>query len=266
MIQSHAEAELVAATVDHCLQSVREMLLRRHGWTRLDPVVAIDRRTRIVYVSGNVLVAAVVRHVDAALRRVAPPGWQVITTMRATDAGRWMALASPVTRLWRECCDNASSPTLATELIPSDGPVRLLGRRGSSVLIRALDGTVGWTVDALRTATALPAPPRRRGVEELIRAWLGVPYLHGGTTSRGVDCSGLTQRFYREMCGAVIPRHSRDQWPFERSNSRRRTGDLVVLKTDADTHHVGIAVCRRGGDWTVVHASSSRGRVVEDPL
>ncbi|MBC9957835.1 peptidoglycan-binding protein [Yimella sp. cx-51] len=71
------------------------------------------------------------------------------------------------------------------------------------------------------------------------RKYLGVPYVWGGSTPSGFDCSGLTQYVYREA-GLTIPRTASMQ---QRAMTRVATpqpGDLVFFGTPA--YHVGIWV------------------------
>ena len=41
--------------------------------------------------------------------------------------------------------------------------------------------------------------------------WIGTPYRYGGTTKKGVDCSGLTSAIYRKVYGKKLSRSSEEQ-------------------------------------------------------
>ncbi len=75
------------------------------------------------------------------------------------------------------------------------------------------------------------------------RSFLGVPYLWGGTSCEGVDCSGFTQLCYR-MGGYVIPRDARQQHAFlqlDVDRSQLQEGDLIFFGRQEITH-VAIAL------------------------
>lgn len=99
--------------------------------------------------------------------------------------------------------------------------------------------------------------------------YLGVPYVWGGSTPAGFDCSGLTQYVYREI-GISIPRNSRAQFTVGAYIPPDRVdlllpGDLVFFGYGGDpgrVHHVGIYV----GEGDYLHAPMTGQDVRVDSL
>ena len=95
-------------------------------------------------------------------------------------------------------------------------------------------------------ATGQPLPVREaRTLNDLTacaNSFLGVPYLWGGTTPAGFDCSGLVQYCYREVFNIELPRTTYYQCevgvevPFE----ELLPGDLLFFADGGDVHHVSM--------------------------
>ncbi len=85
------------------------------------------------------------------------------------------------------------------------------------------------------------------------KKFLGVPYLWGGVTSAGFDCSGFVRAVF-SVFGVYLPRDTCDQVRAGRKLDRSevRTGDLLFFE-----RHVGLAV----GRTRIIHASRGGGGV-----
>lgn len=111
------------------------------------------------------------------------------------------------------------------------------------------------------------APEKRtsvgeRAAVEALRQ-LGVPYVYGGSTDRGFDCSGLVQYAYASA-GRRIPRTTSEQWRQLSPVKERdmRVGDLLFFRIDGSISHVGLYL----GDRRFVHAPASGRRVSVEAL
>ena len=108
--------------------------------------------------------------------------------------------------------------------------------------------------DAAPTLSVSEAEDRLHAAAE---RWEGTPHEWGGTTRRGVDCSGLVQSIYADAFGYQVPRTTDQQVEWGRFVERDdlKPGDLVFFRPGSGQRHVGIYV----SDGQFLHASSSDG-------
>lgn len=87
--------------------------------------------------------------------------------------------------------------------------------------------------------------------------WQGTPYLYGGNSRNGIDCSAFSQRAITKVYGIELPRTTTAQMNVGYSVDRNQVGagDLVFFKTGVKLHHVGVMM----DHVKFMHASTSQG-------
>lgn len=97
---------------------------------------------------------------------------------------------------------------------------------------------------------------QRKKMMDYCVTFMGTPYLYGGNTRDGIDCSGLIVEVARDMLGVYLPRTSLAQSKYVEQISRDdlQPGDLVFFITHGKVvSHVGFYI----GDNQFIHAASA---------
>jgi cell wall-associated NlpC family hydrolase len=112
--------------------------------------------------------------------------------------------------------------------------------------------------------------PRIETAISTARSYTGTPYRYGGTSKRGMDCSGLLCVSY-QSAGLSLPRTSAEQSKFGKSVniSELKPGDLVFFSKKRGRKkitHVGmVTTVKKRNDIRFIHSSTKLG-VVENNL
>ena len=177
-------------------------------------------------------------------------GWIRTASLTPYGAPQAVVVAVPLARVH-------SSPTRDAEVVdqlPAGAPVMVLephgdwGRIGADRYVRRED-----------TVRVMDLPQRYPTPDDLIataESFIGVPYLWGGTSAHGIDCSGLTQRVYF-LNGVGLDRDADQQALGGRPVGVARPGDLFFFGAERVTH-TAIAT----GERTFIHAPQS-GKTVQ---
>jgi cell wall-associated NlpC family hydrolase len=141
--------------------------------------------------------------------------------------------------------DAASEQAHDTAYVTTVLPVLESGSTTERVCVVLPGSACGW-IDAPAVAIRAATEPFPHGTVDdtlaLARQMLGVPYLWGGTTPRGTDCSGLVQLCWRHA-GITLRRDANQQYesiPYVVARGELRAGDLAFFARDGRIVHVGL--------------------------
>ncbi len=120
------------------------------------------------------------------------------------------------------------------------------------------------TISTPKKSEVVPAD--RELVVEIAQQHIGVPYVFGGVTPEGFDCSGFTC-FVLQKANVQVGRSSRDQFATCRKLEKDEVtkGDLVFFNSGSDeVTHVGIIISEKGEPLKMIHASTSKGVIISE--
>jgi len=171
-------------------------------------------------------------------------------------------ILAPVTEVRAEPDEKSA---IITRLVSGTGVFLDVARDGWS---RVSANKTGWMpTKYLRALTDLPKTmeERRKTMIEDSQRLIGIPYLWGGISGNGIDCSGFTRLLHRWI-GVEIPRDADMQYtaakpveaPFE-------AGDLFFFAAEDSKRkitHVGVSL----GGWRMIHSSRRNNGVYIDDM
>jgi cell wall-associated NlpC family hydrolase len=249
-----AEPRHTAELVSQMLLGEEAIVLReRGGWLQ---VQTGDRY--VAWVHGRSLV----RHAPAD-----PEEFRARLFQRLPPPGRWVVTA----RGARAMAEPAPYAAPVADLVQG-GIVEVPEIRGRFARVVLPDGETGW----IGRADAVPAEriserftPSGRAVLDHGAQFLGLPYLWGGTSEKGFDCSGFVQRLFG-LHGARLPRDSDQQAacgdPVDAGpdGSGIADGDLAFFSDTPGARATHVGILAAGG--RLLHSSTGRNGVAWDAL
>lgn len=116
----------------------------------------------------------------------------------------------------------------------------------------------------LPTFSAQQALELRSQLVEISQKYIGVPYVYGGTSPRGFDCSGYTQYVYKQL-GITLNRTAASQASNGIVVAREdmQPGDLVIF-SNTDGYRFGTHIGLYLGNGKMIHSGASRGVCIVD--
>ena len=157
---------------------------------------------------------------------------QTRVELRALQTASVMPSATADLAMWSSKTKSASAVTPSKSVLATKSP-DTMHRFARGIISRTSSIAMSLTRSAMR--------------------FIGTPYVFGGTSAAGFDCSGYTQHVFA-MLGIRIPRLADAQFYAGRPTSGgMTTGDLVFFQTyEPGPSHVGIYL----GNGRFVHSSS----------
>lgn len=116
-----------------------------------------------------------------------------------------------------------------------------------------------------KKVSAVDTPLNAEHIRSIALQYMHAPYLWGGRSLAGIDCSGLTQMAYK-FCNYALPRDAAQQankGMLVEFLQNAECGDLAFFDNkDGQIVHVGILL----DNQNIIHATDSSGRVVIDRI
>jgi cell wall-associated NlpC family hydrolase len=185
-------------------------------------------------------------------------GWMALESVRMlrdgeaayAASGRVAQVSSLFANLYREPDATRHQPLLT---VPFETRLEVTAEPDADgarwIRVGTVDGRLAWVQ---RGDVSFDAEPLSAGdLPAFSRRFLGLPYLWGGTSTFGYDCSGFVQMLYRRL-GVLLPRDAQPQadWSGLAPVSRDglRPGDLVYFgASDRKITHTGMYI--GGGEF-----------------
>ncbi len=190
-------------------------------------------------------------------------GWMTLdsaTPMTTSEIEQWEAAPkTQITAVLSGVFEKMDPTSLKLSDLSMNATLRLVEAQGAWTQVMLPDGRTGYTptADLGNPVTATDRIPAGWEVVQTASQFHGIPYLWGGNSSRGLDCSGYTQTVYAAN-GFLLPRDANMQVqigtdvPIDTTFANVVPGDLLFFGENDRITHVAISL----GGPRFIHAST----------
>ncbi|MCC7431000.1 C40 family peptidase [bacterium] len=183
-------------------------------------------------------------------------GWIYHLQIKKLDENEFAELEKmPKVCLWKTITHLQKEPNLKSEIV-TDAVIGTIfpkiSEEGDWVKVK-LPFAEAFIL-AKRLKTKLSGETKQEKLIELAKSFLGTPYVWGGKSAKGFDCSGFVQTTFK-LFGINLPRDSKDQFLVGKTVKKNNLakGDLVFFSEEKTSkiNHVGIAI----DEFRFIHSS-----------
>lgn len=163
----------------------------------------------------------------------------------------------PRTKKALEMAEKIHDLELVDEIAPSSLTVLY---ETETETVDSVEQKAAETETNVKEIKTVPVQTGNANVIESAKSLIGTPYVWGGTTPSGFDCSGFVQYIFQAH-GYTIPRTVNEIWNFTQPIEKPSIGDLVFFQTYTNgPSHLGIYL----GNGDFIHAGVNNGVTISN--